>query len=256
MIHWLVQSAAIHPDLRNAQAPADLLTPAEEARLATLRTPKRRRDWLLGRWTAKLLTQRYLAAAGGPRTALAAIEIVNDDDGAPYVRLIEAGTAGARRLDVCLTISHCHETALCALTAANRKDEAGVLSIGCDIEHVEPREANFVETFYTPDEIRQVKMIAPAWRDTLVTAIWSAKEAALKVVRRGLTVDTRRVNCQFDLATLPDGDWRPLRIAYQPEPLGQSEEMQGWWTLHGPFVLALAAGGFPTGWENQWTVDS
>ncbi len=47
--------------------------------------------------------------------------------------------------------------------------------------------------------------------DTLVTATWSAKEAVLKALQLGLTVDTRRVTvlCQFD------GDltqWTPVEV--------------------------------------------
>ena len=255
MIHWLVQSTAAHPDLANSRPPVGLLSAAEQTRFDALRTPKRRHDWLLGRWTAKRLLQGFLWQTTGQAPALANLEIMNDEDGSPYVELhgADAQDSGAsddhrQRLSVCLTISHCEDRSLCAVTAlAGRPTVTGMaapgqtpLAIGADIERVRPRAWSFVETFFTEAEARQVRAAPAAWRDTLVTAIWSAKEAALKVVKLGLTVDTRRVDCAFDLDQPPGSAWRPLKLSYQAAVTGASEIMPCWCAMRDGFVLTLA----------------
>lgn len=256
MIHWLVQSTAAHPDLANGRPPVGLLSAAEQARFDALRTPKRRHDWLLGRWTAKRLLQGFLLETTGRAPASANLEIMNEEDGSPYVELhgVDAPQAARasydhrQRLSVCLTISHCEDRSLCAVTALNgAQPVAGLagagqapLAIGADIEQVRPRAWNFVETFFTEAEVQQVRAAPAAWRDPLVTAIWSAKEAALKVVKLGLTVDTRRVECLFDLDQPPGSAWRPLKLSYHAAMTGATEIMPCWCAVRDGFVLTLA----------------
>ena len=238
MIYWLVQSSSAHPALEHGQPPLGLLSASELARFHALRTPKRRHDWLLGRWTAKHLVQQFLAETTGQRVALDSIEIKNEEDGSPFVELHEQhptqqsardATAARRRLAACLTISHCEEWAFCAVATQ---------VIGADIERVRPRAWNFVETFFTDAEARQVQAAAPASRDTLTTAIWSAKEAALKAVKLGLTVDTRRVECQFDLDQPAAGAWAPVQVT-DTTAAPASAIMHGWWSLRDGFVLTI-----------------
>ncbi|MCB0159565.1 MAG: hypothetical protein KDD83_15640, partial [Caldilineaceae bacterium] len=62
-----MQSATAAPEIEQGVAPAGLLSPAEEARLAEFTVVKRRRDWLLGRWTAKDLVRTVLAEQYGSR---------------------------------------------------------------------------------------------------------------------------------------------------------------------------------------------
>lgn len=238
MIYWLVQSTSAHPGLEGGQLPLGLLSASELERFHALRTPKRRHDWLLGRWTAKHLVQQFLAETTDQRLALDSIEIKNEEDGSPFVELhaqqpahhpARDAAATRQRLAACLTISHCEEWAFCAVTAQ---------VIGADIERIRPRAWNFVETFFTDAEARQVQAAAPATRDTLTTAIWSAKEAALKAVKLGLTVDTRRVECQFDLDQPAAGTWAPLKVTYTPAAHA-SAAMHGWWSLRDGFVLTI-----------------
>ena len=87
MIHWLVGSFADHPDLARGVPPAGLLSPAESRRLVNLRTAKRRRDWLLGRWTAKHLLQTAVEREGGTRLPLTAFSVDNEVNGAPTIKL-------------------------------------------------------------------------------------------------------------------------------------------------------------------------
>ncbi len=55
-VYWLTRSESDLP------ADADWLAPGEVAVVSRLTMPKRERDWLLGRWTAK----QALAALPGP----------------------------------------------------------------------------------------------------------------------------------------------------------------------------------------------
>lgn len=213
MIRWATASAA---DPRFAGACRELdrwLTSAELDHLSSLTVVKRRRDWLLGRWTAKGLVAAQLRSS---RPLSVSIEA--GDDGAPRVR--HDGPP------LSLSISHCRGRAACAVAA-------GEAPIGVDLEWIEPRSDAFVRDFFTAEEGVRVRGARGSDRDRLVTATWSAKEAALKVLRTGLTVDTRSVQCEV----LGDGrGWSPVRIHASPG------DVQGWWREAGGRVLCTATG--------------
>src|SRR5690349_10301987 len=119
-VYWLEQSASEVPESD------DWLTPAERARLDSLRFPKRRADWRLGRWTAKQAVAVCLELRSP-----AAVEIRAAASGAPL-----AFVAG-ERARVAISISHRGGVAVCAVAP-------GAMSLGCDLEVVEPRSAEFV----------------------------------------------------------------------------------------------------------------
>ena len=111
-------------------------------------------------------------------------------------------------------------------------------TLGVDLEIVEDRSATFVADYFTPAEQAFIHGCgAPgsdgwAWSANL---LWSAKEAALKVLRVGLRADTRSVEVTLDLQARPDG-WAALSIA---APSG--EAFPGWWRRDGVYLLTLAA---------------
>jgi 4'-phosphopantetheinyl transferase len=215
--------------------PLTFLSPAERKTLAALRFPKRRREWLLGRWTAKhLLRQARPAYAALP---LNAISVGNDPDGAPYLSV-----AGEGRLPLSLSISHRADRAFCALWSPPPSLPGA--AVGADIERVEPRDPAFVRDFFTAGEAERVWRCPDDRRDTLVTAIWSAKEAVLKVLRLGLTVDTRRVEIRH-LAGLdaPHALSSPNRwIEVEVHcTLPDTPSLCAWWRSDGEYVLTLAA---------------
>jgi 4'-phosphopantetheinyl transferase len=219
MIHWLSQPASALPP--HAET---LLSPAEAATYAALKAPKRRSDWLLGRITAKQLVAEYLGSTGSA-PSLNAIVIAADPDGAPY-----ASMHGAR-LPFSLSISHSHDTALCALVAATGK------TVGCDIEYIEARDAAFLSDFFTPAE----QVAALAWPEphTATTLLWSAKEAVLKALREGLRIDTKQV--QITLPNALDDEWATLGIALDP---ALAQRFPGAWSAwarrSGDFVQTMA----------------
>lgn len=240
MIVWLVQSTSEHPDLAGGRAPVGLLSAREHERLASLRTPKRQHDWLLGRWTAKQLVKSYVEQTAGVTIALADIDINNNRDGVPLVTVAPDGSVSgevvARIPPLALSISHCEEFALCALAAAPPQ------AVGADIERIRPRARNFVTDYFTPAEIDQVDGAPAGLKDTIVTAIWSSKEAALKAVQLGLSVDTRRVECQL-AATAAHDRWQPLVVTYWPYPDASGavsgRRLVGSWCTLDVYVLTI-----------------
>lgn len=173
------------------------LHPAERAALDRLTVPKRRRDWLLGRWTAKRLLAARLGAPPARLAVLAA------DDGAP-----EPWLDGAP-LPLTLAISHSGDLGLAAARAR--------LPLGADVELIALRDPALVTDFFTPAEQAAIARAAPGDRDALVTAVWSAKESALKALRVGLREDARAAD--VTLAAPPADAWAPLTVTVRGRAL-------------------------------------
>jgi len=209
-----------------AQVPNDdlaWLSAAERQRLATMRYTKRRVEYLLGRWTAKLAVAAVEGLPTEP-SALAAVEITPAVDGAPVASV--HGQALPRRV----SLTDRAGWAVCTVSPSG-------LEVGCDLELVEHRTASFVADYFTPAEQALVHA-APSERDRqrLANLIWSAKESALKVLRTGLRRDTRSVE-----VTLGDGvgeDWVPLTVRTDA-----GSTFPGWWRQYGTFILTVAAPG-------------
>lgn len=223
MIHWLVQT------FRDCPADDAWLSVGERMRLAALRHPKRRREWLLGRWTAKQVLQHAIEQVHHTRPPLADLVIENAPSGAPVAHWVDG-----QHLDGWeLSLSHSRDRALCALTHG--------AAIGADIEWIEPRTEAFVRDYFTPAEVALVERTPAPARAERITAIWSAKEAALKALHLGLTVDTRAVECLINHQATPQSDWKAFDIHGDPRRLrGWSRPLAGWWQVSEGFVLTLA----------------
>jgi 4'-phosphopantetheinyl transferase len=208
-----------------ADVPADdaWLHPAEAAVLAGLSIAPRRRAWRLGRWTAK---QAVRAWHGDPLGAPSDLAVLAADDGAP-----EAHADGARAVSV--SISHRAGRAAVAVAAAPTV-------VGCDLEVVEPRSPAFVREWLTPEERATVAELTPDERPCWVNLVWTAKEAAAKVLREGLRLDTRELAVRLGPAPRrlpPPGRWHPLRV----EVRGRAEPITGWCRADAPWVVSIAA---------------
>lgn len=225
MITWLTQTERDLPAL----APAAWLSLPERERLAALRVEKRRREWLLGRWTARRLIQRHLLVEAGLACDPRDLEIVATPSGAPVVHARQPALRAALE-GWHLTISHSQGRALCAL--------ARTPAIGADIEQVAPRHPAFASDYFTPAELAAVAAAPPEQRELLITAIWSAKEAALKALRLGLSVDTRRVECR--VAPASGGAWAAVIMSC--DPILEAPPLRGWWRVSEGYVLTLAVG--------------
>jgi len=201
------------------QVPAalDWLTPDERARFEAFRFEKRRRDWLLGRWTAKLA---LLGITGMSDRDISRFEIASAPDGAPLPRL------DSRPFLAQLSLSHSNGRALATVLQSETE-------LGCDIELIEPRSAGFVETFFTASESERVENASPRLRDSLVTKIWSAKESTLKALRTGLQVDTRSVEV-IDDGECMGADWGIARTT-----VADAGAFSCLWRIDGQFVLTI-----------------
>jgi 4'-phosphopantetheinyl transferase len=233
---WLEQTVADVP------AANDWLSSRDESLLSAMRIPKRRADWRLGRWTAKHAVAAHLGLAFDPRT-LATIEIRPADSGAPEVYL-ESGLA-----NVSISLTHRAGIGACAVAPAG-------MTLGCDLEIVEPRTDAFVEDYFTADEQAMLQGKPAAERHRILAVLWSAKETALKVLRTGLRLDTRCVAITFchDLVymdqELPESapgspftaprfsvqDWRPFRACHAGDRV-----FYGWWQACDDIVRTIAA---------------
>ncbi len=233
MIYWLVQSWDACPDLKQGTAPVGFLSTGEQAKLNTLKILKRRREWLLGRWTAKILVRTILYHRGGAPLPLDAWSVLNDQDGVPVV-------SGNIDPMFSLSISHSCDYALCALVERNP------WPIGCDIERIEPRSDTFVRDYLTPDEIARVNCAAPCLRDSLITAVWSAKESVLKALHLGLSVDPYAVACLIDPPTnicpcgMPFTICLDARWLHAPTNV-RTPPLAGWWRPFHSFVLSVVS---------------
>jgi 4'-phosphopantetheinyl transferase len=205
----------------------EILSPSELQKYSTFRFPKRRDEWLLGRWTAKALVHSIPAYQ---HYSLDQIEIRNAPEGAPYIQMPDRATPAE-----CLTISHSGIFALCAL--ATGLD----LQVGTDLERIEEHTKTFILDYLTPVERQLVDKYPAETRAMVVTLIWSAKESMLKALGVGLRRDTRKVEV-FGLEGLPptgedQGKWQRVRIGEQP---ASDRAWAAWWQRRDSFVLTLA----------------
>jgi 4'-phosphopantetheinyl transferase len=223
-VHWIMQN---EQERGAVNASPQFLSAAERDYYATLKSDKRRRDWLLGRRAAKSLV------AGVIGLPPAQITILPHADGWPIVTLPDDHPP------LTLSISHSGDRAFCAvMSGADRL-------LGADVETIAPRSPAFVEDYFTPREREFLAVAPPQQHATLVNAVWSGKEAALKAIRRGLAEDTRLVSCLPHPAMIAGAEWLPMRIAWTEERSGRSlPRLSGLWRAVGDCVLTLA---FATG---------
>jgi 4'-phosphopantetheinyl transferase len=176
---------------------------------------KRRRDWRLGRWTAKAAVSGWLAVAP------ARIEILATAEGAPIV-LVDGEAAG-----VAISLSHRADRALAVIGAAG-------CAIGCDLEAVAPRSDAFVREWLTEAERTAVNAVAGEKRDRLANLIWTAKEAAAKLHPQNRLFETRTAVTELKPMANP-ARWRPLRVSW---PDGAAAK--GWCRAEPAWVMAVA----------------
>ena len=204
------------------------LSARERARLDAMRFTKRRNEYLLRRWVGK----RTVAARVGLGTdpaSLAQIELLNWVTGAPYVAI--EGVVAPWEISL-------SDRAGCAVAVIGASG-SGAGALGIDLEVVEPRSEGFLTDFLTRAEQDWVRGPAAAdpglGRDAAANLVWSAKEAALKVLRLGLRADTRSVEITVGPDVIRDG-WARFTAARRGVPV-----MPGWWRRDGVYLLTVAA---------------
>ena len=132
-LYWLTQTSFDVPE-------DDSWLGANERTMAgRMYFEKRRRDWMLGRWTAKRATLSYLGLGPEP-SQFAKLEILAAPDGAPEAFL------DGQSAPVSLSISHSAGAAFCLIGAHD-------IALGCDLEQIQPREPNFAASNGAPRNI-------------------------------------------------------------------------------------------------------
>jgi 4'-phosphopantetheinyl transferase len=177
-VYWLEQTEADLP------ATNDWLSESEAARLDSLRFEKRRRDWRLGRWTAKLAVVACRNLRGHSQT-LRDVEIRPAASGAPDVFF------AGQPAPVTISLSHRDGIAVCTVAPSS-------VALGCDLEIIEPRSDSFTDDYFTAEEKELVARARADDRSWIVALLWSGKESALKALREGLRLDTRSVVVSLD----------------------------------------------------------
>lgn len=213
---WLLQH------LEDVPEGDDWLAEGERRVSDALRFAKRRRDWRLGRWTAKRALLGFLATPG---LEPASLEVRAAADGAP-----EAVQNGVP-LPVALSISHSGPCGLCAVAAAP-------LLLGCDIERLEERGESLVRDYFTPGETAYCLGASGEAGILRANLVWSAKESVLKALREGLRRDTRSV--EVIAGPEADGGCRGWK-RWTGSCLESGRRFHGWWRAREGYVLTLAS---------------
>jgi 4'-phosphopantetheinyl transferase len=221
-VSWLLQHLSDVPD-------ADQwLSPSEREVLARFWAPKRRRDWRLGRWTAKRALARMGVAnvVEADPTSWTRMSVRATQAGGPCALLDETG------LDWFVSLSHSGEYGFCAVA---RRPAV----VGCDIETVGRRGEEFVVDWFTEAERGMVRAAATDdERSRAITLVWSAKESALKALGVGLRLDTRQVEVELtDAGHRPamEAAWSPM-LVHAPDRL-----LHGWWQAGDDRVMTIVA---------------
>jgi 4'-phosphopantetheinyl transferase EntD len=201
----------------------DWLSDAEVASFRKRWLPQRRRDWLLGRWTAKQAISAYLGAASDT-TVLRTYSILAAASGAPFVALC------GEPMDLSLSISHREGHALAVISPWK------AVPVGCDLEKAEPRSAAFLQDFLTSSEMEQIEKASAIHQATLGSLIWSVKESVLKVMELGLRVDTRCVSVDVELAENSAKRWRRFTATVVDD-----RRFSGWWRRDSTWLKTIVA---------------
>lgn len=193
---------------------ASFLSAAESAYWQTLRAEKRKGDWLGGRFALKVLLARQdglLPACSLPAqpeekpelsaAALAVlqhIEVHTLPSGAPQVYI--GGRADRRAV----SITHSHGWAAAAVSAEGSY-------LGIDLEKITHRMEAWAHDFFTPAEL------AGGQDDAYLTRLWTQKEAVVKLLGRGLSLNTQEVQLEGDQVTFTGRAEQAWQTLQQPQ---------------------------------------
>ncbi len=154
------------------------LTPAER-QLGATRGARGRPGFVRGRVAAKRAIISHLSSHAFTGIDAARIEIINDRHGRP-----DAVVRGARVAARNLRVSIAHRATL-AVAVASTARAAVTGGLGIDVELVEERSHRFERLTLTSAE-HDLAPVEGDDRDTWLTRLWTAKEAAAKATGRGL----------------------------------------------------------------------
>jgi len=141
--------------------------------------PKRKIEWL----TSRMVCKQIVASSFDPPIKFSPrlIAIRKLPNGVPYVEIEGSGRVGW------LSLSHSKNG---VFVAFSQKEEC---HFGIDLEYIEERSPQLISDFFTDAESQWVNSSQGQGKTFLANLIWSAKEAFLKAIEKGLQMDTRCV---------------------------------------------------------------
>lgn len=195
---------------RAAALPEDVRARFSAAELAELEDlpERRRRDRVAGRLAAKRALAAHFAAEDGWTPEPRELEVFNDAEGRPILRL----PRGAGAPLPSFSLAHCAEGGAAAVAAPGRR-------VGVDLELVVARPAEVI-AFVAGEAERGA---APESDPEAQARLWTGKEAALKLLGLGLDADARDARVgggEVAYAGRPAAAWRALggprvRVAWE-----------------------------------------
>ena len=209
---WLTQT------LDDVPPGLEWLTTAELDELATVVGSEAQREWKVRWWTAKRLVAHWC------RAPVERVEVRSADDGDldPFIE--------GRPANVSVCASDRNGRALAVVAGAN-------LSLGCDLEIIEPRDEAFVADLLTPSEKEYVAMLVGEGRDRVVNLLWCVKEAAAKARGPGAARSMRNAAAVLEGFGERSERWRPLRLEWG----GEDVVTHGWWREEPDWLMAIAS---------------
>ena len=157
-------------DLTNLPPADTLLSAQEQAYVKTLRFPKRRNEWLGGRFALKRVVGRILHTDN-----LSQVEVLPQECGKPKLLI------GGEVTRLAYSITHSNGFAVAAASADEKY-------IGIDLEKIEHRIEAWKNDFFHPSELTSEG-------DEFLTALWTQKEALVKLLGTGLSLRSNEVCC-------------------------------------------------------------
>lgn len=210
------------PPLKTVQLLERFFSKLEIEEFQKFKIPKRKSEWLASRLLVKQLVQKIIAS--DTLFPLKAITFQKESSGVPFVMVDSLGRVGW------LSISHSHDGVLAAFTQDRE------IRFGVDLEFIESRSLDLFADYFTPSEIAWIASSSIDRRDLHANLVWSAKEAYLKAIEKGLQMDTRKIEIHPSGERLFSKGWN--RIGF----LVEGPSSQGWQILyshHQEYVMTI-----------------
>lgn len=183
---------------------------------------KRRNEWAASRFAGK----RLINLVHFDNTLnLTDIHIRKESSGQPYIWI-----DGMGRLAGKFSLSHSHGRVFCGYSASPD------VVFGLDIEMVERKSPEFVQDYFTSSELKLFNETNWQYQPEYATLIWSAKEACLKAIGKGLSLDTRKVEIIRLFENSSHHNWQECEVSISIE---YCEQFKILWQICGDFLSTI-----------------
>ncbi|MCX6054185.1 MAG: 4'-phosphopantetheinyl transferase superfamily protein [Chloroflexi bacterium] len=198
MINWLFLHDANDQFQEVVEKPERVFDATELDAYRKILVPKRKIEWLVSRMVCKQVVASSFDST--KKVSPQFIVLRKLPSGVPYVEIEGSGRVGW------LSLSHSNDG---VFVAFSQKEEC---HFGIDLEFIEERSPQLITDFFTEGESQWVNSSQGQERIFLANLIWSAKEAFLKAIEKGLQMDTRCVEITSFDSTFIGLDWNALKF--------------------------------------------